>query len=138
MPNRFIRTVFFLVLMHVVVGGITLAQTPAQQTPDSTPCGGMEKKYIEPYQGGSEGPIAVSVCDGHVYVGIISKTSPETFTLKTNSNQFIEINYQSVFSIGLDEYEHGQSKSEKIIRHVGHFLFLPFAIAKCIAFGCGS
>jgi hypothetical protein len=136
MPSRFMRSIFALVLAQAVFG--TVAQSQAQQAPDTATCGGMEQKDIEPFRGDGRGQISVLLCDGSIYVGIISEMKPDSFSLNTGKNKLVHINYATVTAISLGRPFLTPSRSEKAASIIEHFLTLPFIILQCLLESCGS
>jgi hypothetical protein len=138
MPTRFTRFAFAPLLVISLVGEAAIAQTQPQQNPSPTQCGGLEQKDIKPFAEDAGEPIAVAVCDGHVYVGSIFEMKPKSFTLKTKENQFVQIDYASVTEIAIARAFFGPSRAEKIGQLIEHYLLLPFTILQCLLASCGS
>jgi hypothetical protein len=138
MRKNLVRAITVLVLPQLLAVVTTKAQTRPIHTQCDKTDGRLKRQDVNQFVGSDRGPIGVVLCDGTTYVGVISEMKANNFTVKTDKNQFVQIDYTFVKQIGLQNYFGGVSHKAKIDRQIEHFLLLPFTIVECLLASCGS
>src|ERR1700722_19897175 len=104
MQSVLVCSIKVLVVFHIFALGMAQAQTHPNQTNCGQAGGGLKQQDVKRIQASDQGPIGVALCDGTIYTGDISEMNSDSFTLKTDKNQFVRINYTFVKEIGLKRY----------------------------------